>query len=628
MEDSDNESNISADSLQYETGAVTEKEVAKGLTNRGYSASGTELVYLDLCLVNKNLTNISLLENYQFLQHLDVSNNKLSNIDVISKLKYLLSLNASNNLLTSLPPLSLPLNLLSADFSHNHIADLSHVGRVKSLLNLNLDHNEISNIYGLDGCSSLKQLSLNNNKISEITNLDQLSLHVLHLNNNKISKISGLEEFGKLQTLHLANNNIRSLRGLQGKMVLSELRLEGNDIIDLLEIKQLQNLPLLRRLTLMSNPLTSLPDYRSHLLFYLNHLSHLDEIKILPEEKIAALNQFDPPLEVIAAQNHTMHIVKNLVHPIHIKPSVMSDMNSVYPILVLTGPNGSGKFKLAQKLVKSTSNAFRLIKLFTTKKVPDNRSVISVTQEEFDDLIEEGKLIVSYEVGGAMYGLNGRDLEIAAHDGVASIICMELEGVLSLKRTTYQARMVLISPMDSVKHETRMRERGRYTEPLISLSLKRTEMYNKYHADNQGVCDLAINSSDLDQGFEKLKQLVEYYSGQRSGVGPGQGEIIKSAPELGLRQWSCGSSSTFDNQHNFPRKEAIVKSAVKGVTHPVTPDKRGQSRSSTSYVYPDTAELSMLSNTEYSSSTELTATAHSLVQLKNITIPPLTHRTM
>ena len=155
MEDSDNESNISADSLQYEAGAVTEREVAKGLTNRGYSASGTELVYLDLCLVNKNLTNISLLENYEFLQHLDVSNNKLTNINVIAKLKYLLNLNASNNLLTALPPLSLPLNLLSADFSHNEIRDLSHVGRVSSLLNLNLSHNAIANIYGLEvqiGC--------------------------------------------------------------------------------------------------------------------------------------------------------------------------------------------------------------------------------------------------------------------------------------------------------------------------------------------------------------------------------------------------------------------------------------------------------------------------------------------
>lgn len=625
MGDSDNESNISTDSLQNEAGFVTEKDVAKGLSNRGFSANGTFLVYLDLCLNNKNLTNISLLENYKFIQHLDVSNNKLQNIDVISQLKYLLSLNASNNQLTTVPSLAHPLNLLSANFSHNNIYDMGNIGQVRSLLNLNLDCNDISNIYGLDGCSSLKQLSLNNNKVTKIEGLNHLHLHVLHLNNNKISKITGLEELGKLQILHLACNNIRSLRGLQGKMVLSDLRLEGNDIIDLLEIRQLQQLPLLRRLTLMVNPLTSLPDYRAHLLFYLNHLSHLDELKILPEEKIAALNQFDPPLEVIAAQNHVMHVVRNLIHPIHIKPSVMSDQNSVYPILVLTGPNGSGKHKLAQQLVKSTSNAFRLIKLYTTMKLSGScRTMNPVGLEEFEEMIEEGKFLVSYEVGGNLFGLDSHDLEEAACDGVASIICMELEGVLSLKRTSYQARIVLVSPMDAPKQEARMRERSRYTEPLISLSLKRTEMYNKYHSDNHGVFDLAINSSDMDHAFTKLNQLVEYYSGQRSGVGPGQGEIIRSAPELGVRQWSCGSASTFDNQHNFPRKEANVKSAVKGETHP----KRTGSRSSTSNIYPDTGELSMLSRTEFSSSTELSATAQSLVQLRNITVPPLSHRTM
>ena len=486
-------------------------------------------------------------------------------------------------------------------------------------------------ICGLQGCSSLKELSLNYNKISQISGLEALHLHVLHLSNNSVSKITGLEELGSLQTLDLSHNNIRSLRGLQGKMVLSTLLLEGNDIIDLLEVKQLQSLPLLRRLTLSSNPLTSLPDYRAHLLFYLKHLSHLDQVKVLPEEKIAALNQFDPPLEVIAAQNHMMHVTKNLIHPIHIKPSVMSDQNSLYPILVLTGPAGSGKNSLAVKLVVSTSNSFRIIKLYSTKKVHDNnKCLVTVSKDEYDIMMEEGEFILSYEVGGASYGLSAREIEAAAADGVASVICMELEGVLSLKRTAYQPRIVLISPMESVKHENRMRERARYTEPLIALATKRTEMYNKYHADNHGTFDLAINSSDLDSAFTKLNQLVEYYGGQRSGVGPGQGEIIKSAPELGLRQWSCGSSSTFDNynHHNFPRKEALVKSAVKGETHPVTPLQRALSRSSTSYLYPDTAELSLLSHTDFSSSTELTQTAHSLVQLKNISIPPLTHRTM
>ena len=627
MEDSDNESNISTDSLQNEVGAATEKDIAKGLSNRGYSANGTHLVYLDLSLANKNLCNISLLENYEFIQHLDVSNNKLSNINVISKLKFLLSLDASNNMIETLPTLSPPLNLLTANFSYNRIRKMGNVGRVSSLLTLNLDNNEISVIYGLDDCISLKELTLNNNKISQISGLDRLHLHVLHLNNNKINKISGLEELGKLQSLHLANNNIRSLRGLQGKMVLSELKLEGNDIIDLLEIKQLQALPLLRKLTLMLNPLTSLPDYRAHLLFYLKHLSHLDEMKILPEEKIAAVNQFDPPLDVIAAQNHMMHVVKNLVHPIHVKPSVMSDQNSLYPILVLTGPGGCGKFKLAQRLAKSTGNAFRVVRLYTTKKVPeDNKNLISVSHSVFDSMIEEGNLILSYEVGGSSFGLDGNDIESAAQDGVASIICMELEGVLSLKRTSYQARIVLISPMDSVKHESRMRERGRYTEPLISLNLSRTDMYNKFHAEHHGICDLAINSSDLEEGYDKLKQLVEYYSGQRSGVGPGQNEIIAPAREVVPPQWSCGSSSTFDNQH-FPHKEANVKSAVKGVTHP--PDKRGTTpNSSTSNVYPDNGALSLLSQTEFSSSTDLTATANSLVHLRGITVPPLSHRTM
>eukprot|EP00116_Pleurobrachia_bachei_P008219 sb/3468481/ len=257
-----------------------------------------------------------------------------------------------------------------------------------------------------------------------------------------------------------------------------------------------------------------------------------------------------------------------------------------------------------------------------------DQSLIPVSRDQYDDMTSSGQFIASYEVGSVSYAVSGEHIEQAAADGVACVICCELEGVLSLKRTAYQPRVVLLSPLDTVKHEERMRVRERYTEPQISLSLKRTEMYNKYHSDHHGLFDLAINSSDVDQAFTKLIQLVEYYSGQRSGVGPGQSEVIKSAPELSFRQWSCGSMSSFENQARFPNKESVVKSAVKGVTHPVTPAQRAASRSSSSYVYPDTGDLSCLSNTEFSSSTELSATARSLVQLRNVAVPPLTHRTM
>jgi len=584
MVDSEAESDISCDSLQGDSGCVTEKLISKGLSNRGYSADGTELVDLNLSLSNKSLADISLLQNYKYMQSLDVSNNKLTDVSVIGELRYLLELNASNNCLTVLPLLSPPINLLTADLSSNNITDMRYIGAVGSLSNLNLDHNEISEINGLKDCSSLKDLSLNHNKILRISGLETLHLTSLSLRNNNISKITGLEALHSLHSLDLANNNIRSLRGLQNKMVLAELHLEGNDIIDLLEIKQLQGLPLLRRLTLQTNPLTALPAYRAHLLFYLPALSHLDDVKILPEEKIAALNQFDPPLEVIAAENHMLHVVKDLIHPIHIRPStlypsVMSDTSSVYPVLVLTGPCGAGKSELLKRLTMYTANTFKIVPQFTTKLVPDDIKMLhSVEKDTFEEMVEDGEFLVSYEVGGCWYGLRRSDIELAAEQGVASVLAMELEGVLSLKRTAYQPRVALITPLDPVKHEARLRARQHYSEPIIKLSVQRNTLYTEYHDSNPGNCDIAINSSDIDKAFDQLVQLIEYYSGARSGLGPGQGEVMgEVSSNLGRTGWSSQSSANLSESH-LPRKQAIVEGAVKGVSHPTTPRKTSSSK--------------------------------------------------
>ena len=37
---------------------------------------------------------------------------------------------------------------------------------------------------------------------------------------------------------------------------------------------------------------------------------------------------------------------------------------------------------------------------------------------------------------------------------------------------------------------------------------------SEYHESNPGNCDIAINSSDIDQAFDQLVQLIEYYSGK------------------------------------------------------------------------------------------------------------------
>ena len=615
--ESDVDSNISADSLQYNAGIVSGRQISEGLSNRGYSADSMEITYLDLALTNLNLTDISKLRNFIYLQTLDISGNRLSDISVIWELKYLLNLNASNNLLESVPCLNPPFNVIHVDLSHNNIASMENIGNAYSLRYLNLNNNKVSDISGLECCESLRDLKLSCNKISEIKGLDKVKLNVLELNYNDISRIIGLDHLPGLQSLQLAYNNIRSLRGLSEKLCLHSLNLEGNNIIDILEVKQLMSLPMLRNFSLINNPINTIPSYRTHILYYLAHLTVLDEVAILPEEKVAAINEFFRPMDEIAAQNHMSLLVKSMRLTTQIMPSTMGDTSVTYPILILTGPYGSGKHHLASRLIKYFKNAFRLIKLYTTKEIMGDISLLNhVSQEEFEELTEKGHFIVTYEVGGNNYGLSEKDIEITAGDGLASVVCMELEGILSFLRTSYKPKIILLSPEDSPEHEKRMRSRERYSEPMISLGLNRTAVYNKYHNDNIGAFDLAIDSTNLDNAFEKVVQLVDYYSGNRSGVGPGQTDIVVSSHDSGVKHWSCGSSSSFDTLQNLPRKRATLRSAVRGE---LTSSEASRGRS-TPRAQPGDEPIDF-NNMEFTSTSELSQTMHSLTQLKQVTIP-------
>ena len=73
-------------------------------------------------------------------------------------------------------------------------------------------------------------------------------------------------------------------------------------------------------------------------------------------------------------------------------------------------------------------------------------------------------------------------------------------------------------------------------------------------------------------------------------------------------------STILDNSNHTPLQGSL------SYMHPNTTLLQG----SLSYMHPNTTreDLSLISNTEFSSSTELSSTAHSLVQLRSITLPP------
>nr|XP_023420022.1 leucine-rich repeat and guanylate kinase domain-containing protein [Cavia porcellus] len=458
-------------------GVLTEQAVAKALHELGRSGSGTEQVYLNLTLSDCDLTN---------------------NLSCVSYMPYLLELNASQNKLTTFFNFKPPKNLKKVDFSYNQISEMSDLSAYRALTQLILDRSRHGSME-FDVESSVPQ------KIS------------LSCSNNQIQKVIGLEDLKVLQNLDLSHNQISSLQGLEHHNLLEEINLEDNKIAELDEIKYIENLPILRILNLRRNPIQEKSEYWLFVIFMLLRLTELDKKKIKVEEKVAAVNKYDPPPEMVAAQDHLTHVVNSVMQPQRIFDSTLPSLDAPYPMLILAGPQACGKRELAHRLCRQFNTYFRYGACHTTRPPyfgeGDRVDYHFISQEVFDEMLNMGKFILTFNYGNYSYGLNRDTVEGIARDGLASCIHMEIEGVRSLKYSYFEPRYILVLPMNKKTYEGYLRRKGLFSRAEIELAVSRVDLYIKINQKFPGYFDAVINADDLDVAYQKLSQLIREYLG-------------------------------------------------------------------------------------------------------------------
>nr|XP_002712031.1 leucine-rich repeat and guanylate kinase domain-containing protein isoform X1 [Oryctolagus cuniculus] len=502
-------------------GVLREEAVADALHQLGRSGAGTEQVYLNLTLSGCDLIDVSILCGYVHLQKLDLSINKIEDLSCVSCMPYLLELNASQNKLTTFFNFKPPKNLKKVDFSSNQISEMCDLSAYHALTKLILDNNAIEEIGGLEMCCSLTHLSLANNKITEINGLATLPIKILCLSNNQIEKLTGLEDLKALQNLDLSHNQISSLQGLENHDFLEVIHLEDNKIAELSEIYYIENLPILRILNLLRNPIQEKSEYWLFVIFTLLRLTELDLKKIKVEEKVAAVNKYDPPPEVVAARDHLTHVVNSTMHPQRIFDSTLPSLDAPYPMLVLAGPQACGKRELAHRLCRQFNTYFRYGACHTTRPPyfgeGDRVDYHFISQEVFDEMLNMGKFILTFNYGNHNYGLNRDTVEGIARDGLASCIHLEIEGVRSLKYCYFEPRYILVVPMNKEKYEGYLRRKGLFSRAEVEFAVSRVDLYVKINQKFPGYFDAVINSDDLDAAYEKLSQLIRDYLGLTEG---------------------------------------------------------------------------------------------------------------
>ncbi|CAF0904939.1 unnamed protein product, partial [Didymodactylos carnosus] len=460
-------------------GVLDEETIEKNVSRIGKIADGSSHAYLTLTLPGFGLRDISILSNYRNFQRIELPCNDIVDLSPLGELPYLLELDVSNN-------------------------------KIRKLLDFVPPYNQISKIDGLKNCYRLQHLSIAHNLITTIEELDNLPLKYLNLRSNQITTVENLDTLQYLQHLNLSCNNINSLNGFPERLnFLEVLDLADNQFQNLSEIDHLSELRLLRDLSLQRNKVTEIDDYRLSVIFKLPQLTSLDRRKIDAVEKVEAKQMFNPTLEYFASRDHMTNIVFSFLPDHRVQESTLPNIETPYPMLILSGPDGCGRIELAHRLVEEFSEFFGYGILHTAREKRSNEKdrvdYIFIKQEQYEEDVTRGEFLCCYEYYGDWHGLQRSSVENVAKEGLAC-------GLLSIKQSHFEPRCLLLLPMDKKIHKKRLQNLG-FGDSEITIAISRVEKYAEYNRTHPGFFDSFICTNSLDDGYEQLRELVISYLG-------------------------------------------------------------------------------------------------------------------
>ncbi|TRZ06508.1 hypothetical protein HGM15179_020599, partial [Zosterops borbonicus] len=213
---------------------------------------------------------------------------------------------------------------------------------------------------------------------------------------NQIEKVNELKKVKSLRRLNLSHNKINNLQGLEGHELLELINLEENQVAELEEIKWMGDLPLLRVVNLLKNPVQEQDGYWLSAIFTLLQVTDLDLKKVSVKEKVDAVNRGDPPPEVVAAEDHRIQILYNM-------PSLIM----IY--FGLSVPSFNGKFLATYKysghlygLGRDTVEAIGVYSLKNTHFRPRYVLVVPMDKGKYEERLRRSGLFSRAEMEEAV----------------------------------------------------------------------------------------------------------------------------------------------------------------------------------------------------------------------------------
>ena len=177
-------------------------------------------------------------------------------------------------------------------------------------------------------------------------------------------------------------------------------------------------------------------------------------------------------------------------------------------LIVLSGPAGSGKDTVVQRLVELHPEIEVSVSLTTRSKRPGEHEGVNyyyIEAAEFERRIAADEVLEHTNYCGNYYGTPKAEIEKRMRQGINVVLIIEVEGAANVKRIYPGAKLVFVRPPSFEELERRLRGRKTETEEKIQKRLARALEEMEYACDY----DYVIINDKVDDCAQELYQIIQ-----------------------------------------------------------------------------------------------------------------------
>ena len=182
--------------------------------------------------------------------------------------------------------------------------------------------------------------------------------------------------------------------------------------------------------------------------------------------------------------------------------------NNKGSLIVLSGPSGSGKDSICERLKEYNDNFWVSISCTTRKPRKGEEDGVNYyfkTKDEFEKLIKEDDFLEYAKYNDDYYGTPRSKVNNYLNKGIDVILVIEVQGALKIKHIMPEATFIFIMPPTMKDLVLRLKKRGTETDDKILMRFKKA-----YQEINELTkYNYVVVNDELDKATKKVNSIIE-----------------------------------------------------------------------------------------------------------------------